>query len=94
MLNLRSSHVTTVPFSRCLLQIQQLKGFLGQPNGSCKSWQTAKLPGCCYGGPGIVEEGRDEEEKQRIREMKHTFASFSRPSASHPLVILGSWVVK
>jgi hypothetical protein len=26
--------------------------------------------------------------------MKHTFASFSRPSASHPLVILGSWVAK
>jgi hypothetical protein len=24
--------------------------------------------------------------------MKHTFASFSRPSASHPLVILGGWV--
>jgi hypothetical protein len=26
--------------------------------------------------------------------MKRTFASFSRPSASHPLVIWGSWVVK
>jgi hypothetical protein len=26
--------------------------------------------------------------------MKHTFASSSRPSASHPLVILSSWVVK
>jgi hypothetical protein len=28
--------------------------------------------------------------------MKHTFASSSRPSASHmlPLVILGSWVAK
>jgi hypothetical protein len=26
--------------------------------------------------------------------MKHTFASFSRPSASHPFVILSSWVVK
>jgi hypothetical protein len=26
--------------------------------------------------------------------MKHTFASSSRPSASHPLVTLGSWVAK
>jgi hypothetical protein len=26
--------------------------------------------------------------------MKHNFASFSRPSASHPLVILSSWIVK
>jgi hypothetical protein len=26
--------------------------------------------------------------------MKHTFASSSRPSASHPLVILSSWIVK
>jgi hypothetical protein len=26
--------------------------------------------------------------------MNHTFASFSRPSTSHPLVIIGSWVVK
>jgi hypothetical protein len=26
--------------------------------------------------------------------MKHTFASSSRPSASHPFVILSSWVVK
>jgi hypothetical protein len=26
--------------------------------------------------------------------MKHSFASFSWPSASHPLVILRSWVVK
>jgi hypothetical protein len=26
--------------------------------------------------------------------MKYTFASFSRPSASHPLLILGSWIVK
>jgi hypothetical protein len=26
--------------------------------------------------------------------MKHTFASSSRPSASHPLVILSSWVIK
>jgi hypothetical protein len=58
------------------------------------SWQPPKLPGCCYGGPGIVEEGRAEEEKLGIKGMKHTFASSSRPSASHTLVILGSWVVK
>jgi hypothetical protein len=67
---------------------------LGQPNGSCNSWQPSKLPGCCYGGPGIVEKGGAEEEKQGIKGMKHTFASFSRPSAFHPLVILSSWVVK
>jgi hypothetical protein len=55
---------------------------------------TPELPGCCYSSPGTVEEGRAEEEKRGIKGMKHTFASFSRPSASHPLVILGSWVVK
>jgi hypothetical protein len=41
-----------------------------------------------------VEEGGNEEEKQGIKGMKHTFASSSRPSTSHPLVILSSWVVK
>jgi hypothetical protein len=45
-------------------------------------------------GHGIVEEGRAEEEKHGIKRMKHTFASSSRPLASHPLVILSSWVVK
>jgi hypothetical protein len=34
------------------------------------------------------------KEERGIKEMKHTFASSSRPSASHPLVILGSWVAK
>jgi hypothetical protein len=34
---------------------------------------------------GIAEEGRNEEEKRGIKEMKHTFASSSRPSASHKL---------
>jgi hypothetical protein len=37
-----------------------------------------------------IEEGGDEEEKQGIKGMKHTFASSSRPSASHPFVILSS----
>jgi hypothetical protein len=55
---------------------------------------TPEASGCYYGGPGTVEEGGAEEEKQGIRGMKHTFASFSRPSASHPSVILRSWVVK
>jgi hypothetical protein len=55
---------------------------------------TPKLLGCYYGGPGTVEEGGAEGEKQGIKGMKHTFASFSRPSASHPLVILSSWVGK
>jgi hypothetical protein len=26
--------------------------------------------------------------------LKHTSASYARPSASHPLVILSNWVVK
>jgi hypothetical protein len=47
-----------------------------------------------HSSPGTIEEGGAEEEKQGIRGMKHTFASFSRPSASHPFVILSSWVIK
>jgi hypothetical protein len=44
----------------------------------------------------VTGEGRAEEEKRRIKEMKHTYASSSRPSASHmlPFVILGGWVAK
>jgi hypothetical protein len=42
----------------------------------------------------MTEERRAEEEERGIKEMKHAFAYFSRPSASHPLVILSSWVVK
>jgi hypothetical protein len=41
---------------------------MGQPNGSCKSWQLPKLPGCCHGGPGIVEKGGAEEEKKESEE--------------------------
>jgi hypothetical protein len=26
--------------------------------------------------------------------LKHTFASYARPSASHPFVILSNWVVR
>jgi hypothetical protein len=50
-----------------------------------------KLLHCRHGGPGAAEEGRTEEEKRGVKEMKHTFASSSRPSASHKLslVILG-----
>jgi hypothetical protein len=79
------------PSPRCLWQVQQLEGLLGQPNGSCKSWKPPKLLGRFYGGPGTVEEGGDEEEKQGTKGMMYTFTCFSRPSASHPLVILGSW---
>jgi hypothetical protein len=45
----------------------------------------------------VLEQLKREElrrKKQGIKGMKHTFASFSRPSAFHPLVILSSWVVK
>jgi hypothetical protein len=41
-----------------------------------------------HGGPGTVKEGGAEEAKKKG--LKHTFASFARPSASHPLVILSS----
>jgi hypothetical protein len=37
---------------------------------------------------------REELKKQRKKGLKHTFASYSRPSASHPFVILSNWVVK
>jgi hypothetical protein len=42
----------------------------------------------------MVEEGRAEEEGQRLKGTRHTFDSSSRPSASHPLAILGRWVIK
>jgi hypothetical protein len=53
---------------------------------------TPKLPSCRHGGPGTIEEGGAEEAKKKG--LKHTFASYARPSASHPLVILSNWVVK
>jgi hypothetical protein len=37
---------------------------------------------------------REELKKQRKKGLKHTFASYARPSASHPLVIPSDWVVK
>jgi hypothetical protein len=63
---------------------------------SCKSRQSPKLLHCRHAGLGTGEEGRPEEEKRKIKEMKHTFASSSRPSAPHrlPFVILGSRVAK
>jgi hypothetical protein len=47
----------------------------------------------------VLEQLRREELKKKkrgVKEMKHTFASSSRPSASHrlSLVILGGWVAK
>jgi hypothetical protein len=45
----------------------------------------------------VLEQLKREElrrKKCEIKGMKHTFTSSSRPSASHPLVTLGSWVVK
>jgi hypothetical protein len=42
--------------------------------------------------PGTIEEGGAEEAKKK--ELKHTFASYTRPSASHSLVILSNWAVK
>jgi hypothetical protein len=49
---------------------------------------TPKLPSCRHGGPGTIEEGGAEEAKKKG--LKHTFASYARPSASHPLVILSN----
>jgi hypothetical protein len=37
---------------------------------------------------------REELKKQRKKGLNHTFASYARPSTSHPLGILSNWVVK
>jgi hypothetical protein len=37
---------------------------------------------------------REELKKQRKKGLKHTFASYVRPSASQSLVILSNWAVK
>jgi hypothetical protein len=50
---------------------------------------ASKLPS---GGPGTIEEGGAEEAKKKG--LKYTFASYARPSASHPFVILSNWVVR
>jgi hypothetical protein len=47
----------------------------------------------------VLEQLKREELKRKkrgVKEMKHTFASSSRPSASHrlSLVILGGWATK
>jgi hypothetical protein len=50
--------------------------------------KASKLPS---GGPGTIEGGAEEAKKKGL---KHTFASYARPSASHSLVILSDWTVK
>jgi hypothetical protein len=37
---------------------------------------------------------REELKKQKKRGLKHTFASYAMPSASHPFVIMSNRVVK
>jgi hypothetical protein len=37
---------------------------------------------------------REELKKKRKKGLKHTFASYARPSASHPFVILSNLVVR
>jgi hypothetical protein len=39
-----------------------------------------------------TEKGGAEEAKKKG--LKHTFASYARPSASHPFVVLSNWVVR
>jgi hypothetical protein len=82
------------PFFRCVWQVQQLEGLLGQLDGSCRTRQSLKLLRCRHGGPGVAEKGRTEEGKRRAKGMKHTFASSSRHLVSRrlSLVILGGWV--
>jgi hypothetical protein len=60
---------------------------LGQLGGGSKPWSSPQLPSCRYGGPGTTEEGAAEEAKKKG--LKHTFASYARPSAFHPLVVSG-----
>jgi hypothetical protein len=53
---------------------------------------TPQLPSCRHGGPGTTEEGGAEEAKKKG--LRHTFASYARPSASHPFMILSNLVVR
>jgi hypothetical protein len=64
---------------------------LGQLDGGSKPWSSPKLPSCRHGSPGTTEEGGAEEAKKKG--LKHIFASYARPSASHPFVILSNWVL-
>jgi hypothetical protein len=81
-------------FFRCIRQVQQPEGLLGQLDGSCRTRQPPKLLHCHHGGLVAAEEGRTEEEKHGTKEMKHTFASSSwHPASCRPfLVILDNWV--
>jgi hypothetical protein len=37
---------------------------------------------------------REELKKKRKKGLKHTFASYARPSAFHPFVVLSNWVIR
>jgi hypothetical protein len=82
------------PSFKCVWQVQQPEGFLGQLDGSCRTRQPLKFLRSHHSGLGAAEEGRAQEEKRGTKEMKHTFASSSRLPASYrlSLVILDSCV--
>jgi hypothetical protein len=42
----------------------------------------------------VLEQLKEELKKQRKKGLKHTFASYARPSASHSLVIMSNWAIK
>jgi hypothetical protein len=65
---------------------------MGQLDGGYKPWSSPQLPSCRHGGPGTTEEGGAEEAKKKG--LKHTFASYARPSDFHPFVVLSIWVVR
>jgi hypothetical protein len=65
---------------------------MGQLDGGYKPWSSPQLPSCHHGGPGTTEEGGAEEAKKKG--LKHTFASYARPSDFHPFVVLSIWVVR
>jgi hypothetical protein len=65
---------------------------LGQLDGGSKSWSSPQLPSFRHGGPGTIEEGGAEEAKKKG--LKHTFASYAKPSASHSLAILSNWAIE
>jgi hypothetical protein len=42
----------------------------------------------------VLEQLKREELKKQKKGLKHTFASYARPSASHLFTILSNWVVR
>jgi hypothetical protein len=42
----------------------------------------------------VLEQLKREELKKQKKGLKHTFASYARPSASHPFVVLSNCVVR